>query len=141
MSQMTPPQPTGPADQPVPGETTTSAAPPVTPEPTQAGDVRRDDRHDKRGKQDDPLRHTRTSGAWTAVILAAVLIVLLVIFVVQNTESVPLRFLWLDGNFPLAAALLIATAVGMVVVAAVGSLRILQLRRRVKREQKVNRGR
>jgi uncharacterized integral membrane protein len=138
MSQMTPPQPTGPADQPVPGETTASAAPPVTPEPAHADDVRRKDRQDK---QDNPLRHTRTSGAWTAVILAAVLIVLLVIFVVQNTESVPLQFLWLDGNFPLAAALLIATAVGMVVVAAVGSLRILQLRRRVKREQKVNRGR
>lgn len=129
MSQTTPPPPTGPADQPVAGAPAAS---------TPAADVRPDER---RSKGDDPLRHTRTSGAWTAVILAAVLIVLLVIFVVQNTESVPLQFLWLDGNFPLAAALLIATAVGMVVVAAVGSLRILQLRRRVKREQKVNRGR
>lgn len=132
MSQTTPPPPTGPADQPVTGAPAASTPAYVRP------DARPDER---RGKGDDPLRHSRTSGAWTAVILAAVLIVLLVIFVVQNTESVPLQFLWLDGNFPLAAALLIATAVGMVVVAAVGSLRILQLRRRVKREQKVNRGR
>ena len=67
------------------------------------------------------------------------MLVLLVIFIVQNTTSVPLEFLWLDGTVSLSVALLIATAVGMTIAALVGSLRILQLRRRVKRETKARR--
>lgn len=94
------------------------------------------DTHDKQDKHDDPLRGSRTSGAWAAVIGAAVLLVLLVIFIVQNTEKARIEFLWLDGRFPLAAALLLATVVGMIIAGLVGSLRILQLRRRVKRERR-----
>lgn len=84
----------------------------------------------------DPLRGSRTSGAWIAVVVSIVLIVLLVVFIVQNTTSVPLEFLWLDGTVSLSVALLIATAVGMTIAALVGSLRIIQLRRRVKREKR-----
>ena len=81
----------------------------------------------------DPLRGSRTSGAWAAVILASALLVLLVVFIIQNTESTNIEFLAFDGSVPLAAALLIAAVAGMAVVGAIGSLRILQLRRRVKR--------
>jgi uncharacterized integral membrane protein len=87
----------------------------------------------------DPLRSSRTSGAWIAVVTSIVLIVLLIIFIVQNTRSVPLEFLWLDGKVSLSVALLIATALGMTIAALVGSLRIIQLRRRVKREKRSRR--
>lgn len=85
------------------------------------------------GDAPDPLRHSRTSGAWAGVIAAAVLLVLLIVFIIQNTEKTRIEFLGFDGSVPLAAALLIAAVAGMVVVGAVGSLRILQLRRRVKK--------
>ncbi|MBB3042445.1 DUF1049 domain-containing protein [Nocardioides sp. LMS-CY] len=81
----------------------------------------------------DPLRRSRTSGAWTAVIIAAVLLVLLVTFIAQNTADVHISFLGWDGTAPLAVALLIATVGGIVLTAAVGTLRIWQLRRRVRR--------
>ncbi|WP_134766897.1 lipopolysaccharide assembly protein LapA domain-containing protein [Nocardioides sp. 1609] len=84
----------------------------------------------------DPLRGSRTSGAWAGVIAAAVLLILLIVFIAQNTESTDIEFLGFDGSLPLAVALLIATVVGMVVAGAVGSLRILQLRRRIKRDRK-----
>ena len=84
----------------------------------------------------DPLRSSRTSGAWIAVVLSIVLIILLVVFIVQNTEAVPIEFLWIDGNASLSVALLIATALGMAIAALVGSLRIIQLRRRVKRDRR-----
>ncbi|WP_139977612.1 LapA family protein [Nocardioides litoris] len=116
---LTPPTDAEPASTKPTDETT----PPPPPPPTE-------ERHD------DPLRGSRISGAYAAVIAAAVLIVLLVIFVFQNTADARIQFLWLDGQFPLAAALLISMVAGMVVVALVGSLRILQLRRRVKRENK-----
>ncbi|MBA2955245.1 DUF1049 domain-containing protein [Nocardioides sp. MAH-18] len=84
----------------------------------------------------DPLRRSRTSGAWVAVVLAAVLLILLVVFIAQNTQDVHLSFLWWDGSTPLSVALLIAAVIGIALTAVVGTLRIWQLRRRVRRESR-----
>lgn len=81
----------------------------------------------------DPLRRSRTSGAWVAVVAAAALLLLLVVFIAQNTQDVHLSFLWWDGSTPLSVALLIAAAIGIALAAVVGTLRIWQLRRRVRR--------
>jgi uncharacterized integral membrane protein len=85
---------------------------------------------------DDPLRRSRASGLWIAVVALVVLLVLLAVFILQNTQSVEIAFLGWDGHAPLAAALLIATALGLLIAVAAGSLRILQLRLRVRRAQK-----
>jgi len=82
----------------------------------------------------DPLRGSRTSGIWTAVVGLGVVLVLLVIFIAQNTQSVSVSFLGWSGSAPLAVSLLIATAAGLFLAAVAGSLRILQLRRRVRRD-------
>jgi uncharacterized integral membrane protein len=89
------------------------------------------------GTAKDPLRGSRTSGIWVAVVALVVLLVLLAVFILQNTESVRISFLGWEGDAPLAAALLIATAIGLLIAVAAGSLRILQLRRRVRRARKV----
>ena len=81
----------------------------------------------------DPLARSRTSAAWTAAVLLAVFLVLLIIFVAQNTQTAHVNFFGWDGNAPQAVMLLIATVTGMAVVALAGALRILQLRRRIKR--------
>jgi uncharacterized integral membrane protein len=84
----------------------------------------------------DPLRGSRTSGVWVAVVALVVLLILLAIFVLQNTKNVEVAFLGLEVTAPLSATLLIATAVGALIAVAAGSLRILQLRRRVRRERR-----
>ena len=84
----------------------------------------------------DPLRGSRTSGTWIAVLALAVLLLLLAIFILQNTQKVEVTFFGWNGHAPLAATLLIAAAGGALVVASAGVLRILQLRRRVKRQRK-----
>ena len=81
----------------------------------------------------DPLRGSRTSGAWIGLAVIAILLVLLIIFIAQNTQKVQISFLGWDGRTPLAVAILASVVVGLVVAAIAGSLRILQLRRRVKR--------
>lgn len=81
----------------------------------------------------DPLRGSRTSGAWFAVIVLAMLLLLLVIFIAQNTQDVEVSFLGWNGQAPLAVALLIASLIGILLAVVAGSLRILQLRRRVRR--------
>lgn len=84
----------------------------------------------------DPLRRSRTSGAWVAVVAAAVLLLLLVVFIAQNTQDVHLSFLWWNGSAPLSVALLVAAVIGIALTAVVGTLRIWQLRRRVRRERR-----
>lgn len=81
----------------------------------------------------DPLRGSRTSGAWTALFVAGILLVLLIVFIAQNTDDVDIAFFGWDGTVPLAVAMLIATAAGVLITSVVGTLRIWQLRRRVKR--------
>ena len=87
------------------------------------------------GRGTDPLRGSRTSATWVAVSLLVVLMLLLVIFIGQNTQNVEVSFFGWEGEPPLAVALLIAATVGMGIAFVAGSLRILQLRRRVRRER------
>jgi uncharacterized integral membrane protein len=84
----------------------------------------------------DPLRSSRTSGFWVAVVGLGVVLLLLIIFIAQNTQTVNVSFFGWDGQAPLAVTLLIATAAGLFLAAVAGSLRILQLRRRVRREKR-----
>ena len=81
----------------------------------------------------DPLRPSRTSGAWIGVVALAAVLILLVVFIAQNTQDVHVSFLGWDGDAPLAVTLLIAAIGGIVLTAVAGSLRIFQLRRRVRR--------
>jgi uncharacterized integral membrane protein len=83
----------------------------------------------------DPLRGSRTSTTWVAVSLLVVLMLLLVIFIAQNTQNVEVSFFGWSGEPPLAVALLVAATVGMGIAATAGALRILQLRRRIRRER------
>ena len=84
----------------------------------------------------DPLGSSRTSGFWIAVIGLLVVFVLLAVFVLQNTNDVEVSVLAWDGTAPLAAVLLLAAAAGLALAGLAGSLRILQLRRRVKRTRR-----
>jgi len=78
---------------------------------------------------------TRTGKAWLAVCTAAAALVVLIVFMLQNTRSVEVTFLWMHGDVPLALALLIA-GVGVGILAmAVGGARIGQLRRLARRHR------
>lgn len=83
----------------------------------------------------DPLRSSRTSATWVAFTGLVVVLILLVVFIGQNTQDVRVSFFGWSGRAPLAVALLIAATSGMVVAVIAGALRILQLRRRVRRER------
>ena len=88
------------------------------------------------GRDADPLRGSRTSGVWVATVGLGLLLVLLVVFIAQNTDTTTVRFLALEGEAPVAVALLIATAAGILLTASAGTLRILQLRRRTRKDLK-----
>ena len=107
----------------------TSATPPT--EPTPGPDTKPEPVPGR-----DPLRGSRTSGIWVAVVGLGVVLLLLIIFIAQNTQTVNVSYFGWDGEAPLAVTLLIATAAGLFLAAVAGSLRIRQLRRRVRREKR-----
>jgi uncharacterized integral membrane protein len=82
----------------------------------------------------DPLRGSRTSGFWAATVGLGVVLVLLIVFIAQNTRTTTVSFLAWDGQVPVAVALLIAAVAGLFLATLAGMLRILQLRRRVRRD-------
>ena len=114
----------------------TAAPPPANTDPTDATPTREDtpvSGEPELRAPEDPLRGSRTSGAWIGLAVVAILLVLLIIFIAQNTQKVQVAFLGWEGKTPLSVAILASVVTGLVVAAIAGSLRILQLRRRVKR--------
>jgi putative membrane protein len=73
-------------------------------------------------------RRTRLSGAWTAIVIGLVALVIILVFILQNGQKVEVTFLVFKGQLPLAVALLFALILGAVIVFAFGAARILQLR-------------
>jgi uncharacterized integral membrane protein len=79
------------------------------------------------------LVRTRIGGIWVAVIIAAWVLVFFLIFVLQNPDRVNVFFLGAAGTLPLGVAMLFAAIAGALVVALIGSARIIQLRRTARR--------
>ena len=73
-------------------------------------------------------RPTRTAAVWVAVAVGLVVLVLLIVFFVQNQDMVTVRFFGLEGSLALGTTLFIAAVGGGVLVALAGGARILQLR-------------
>src|SRR6202171_1651806 len=74
--------------------------------------------------ESEPLpgeRQTRLSGAWTAIVIGLVALVVILVFILQNQQSVEVTFLMFKGNLPLAVALLFALLLGAVIVFAFGA--------------------
>lgn len=86
--------------------------------------------------EEDLLARTRVSGTWVAIIIFAVILILLLIFVLQNTQSVEISYITADFKLPLAVAMLLSAVAGVLLTAIAGTSRILQLRRRVRKSQR-----
>lgn len=81
-------------------------------------------------------QQTRLSGAWTALAIGVLALLMILVFILQNLQSVELYFLAFHGHLPLALALLFAVILGAVIVLAFGGGRILQLRMVAKRARR-----
>lgn len=79
------------------------------------------------------VKRTRAATAWASAVALALVTILFVIFVVQNSQSISIKFLWLDGQLAAAAALLIAAVAGALLVGIPAAVRIGQLRRSLRR--------
>ena len=90
---------TTPPERPAPDATATP--PPANADPTDATPTSEDTpvgREPEPPTPEDPLRGSRTSGAWIGLAVVAILLVLLIIFIAQNTQKVQVAFLGCREN-------------------------------------------
>jgi uncharacterized integral membrane protein len=85
-------------------------------------------------KQDRPPVRSRVGGLWVASVLFAVVLLLLLIFVLENGQSADVAFFGVHAHLPMGVALLLAAVFGVLLVALPGSARIMQLRMRQHRQ-------
>jgi uncharacterized integral membrane protein len=76
---------------------------------------------------------TRAGALWTSLIAGFLILIVLLIFITQNTASASFTFLGWHWNLPLGVAILLAAVVGGLITVAVGTARIVQLRRTAKK--------
>jgi len=79
------------------------------------------------------VQATKVSGVWIGLIATALFVILLIIFIAQNSRRVTIHFFGWHGQFSLALTILLAAVLGVLLVAVPGSLRIVQLRRALRK--------
>jgi uncharacterized integral membrane protein len=78
---------------------------------------------------------TRTGNAFKMLVAGAIVLILLLVFILENTQSVKISYFGASGHLALGVALLIAAIGGALLVGIVGTARILQLRHHVRRRR------
>jgi lipopolysaccharide assembly protein A len=74
------------------------------------------------------VRRTRVGGIWIASVLFALVLLLLLIFILENGQRASISYFGAHGHLPLGVALLLAAVLGILLVVIPGTGRIVQLR-------------
>ncbi|BCI55716.1 putative membrane protein [Mycolicibacterium litorale] len=82
------------------------------------------------------VHFTRAAAVWTSVIVGLLILIVLLIFIAQNTESAEFAFLGWHWNLPLGVAILLAAVCGGLIASLAGAARLFQLRRAAKKNYK-----
>jgi uncharacterized integral membrane protein len=122
-----------PETEPAEPEATMAPGPTVAPEPVVPSEPVAPPGAPEAPAPPEPIRLTRTGALWMSLILAAVVLILLLVFIIQNSTRVDISFMGAHGHLPLGVALLLAAVSGVLLIAIPGTGRIVQLRRQVRR--------
>ena len=78
------------------------------------------------------VKGSLAASTWIALIIGAILLILLIVFILQNQQSVELNIFAWSGEFPAGIAFLLFAIGGALVMALIGGWRMLELRRQIK---------
>lgn len=84
----------------------------------------------------ESVKFTRAAALWSSLFAGFLILIVLLIFITQNTESAQFTFLGWHWSLPLGVAILAAAVAGGLLTVAAGTVRIFQLRRAAKRSYK-----
>ena len=84
------------------------------------------------------VKRTRVGGIWVASALFAVVLLLLLIFILENGQRADIGYFGAHGHLPLGVALLLAAVLGVLLVVIPGTGRIVQLRLVARRHRRLD---
>lgn len=84
------------------------------------------------------IRRTRIGGIWVAAVAFALILLLLMIFILENGQLVSIGYFGSHGHLPLGVALLLAAVFGVLLVVIPGTGRIIQLRITARRHRRAD---
>jgi uncharacterized integral membrane protein len=84
------------------------------------------------------VRRTRVGGWWIASALFALVLLLLLIFILENGQRANIAYFGVHGHLPLGVALLLAAVLGVLLVVIPGTGRIVQLRMAARRHRRAD---
>lgn len=82
------------------------------------------------------VRGSLAGGTWVALIFGTLLMIVLLIFILQNQQQVDLNLFAWSFQVPAGVGFLLAAIAGALIMAIVGGVRMLELRRQVKSARK-----
>lgn len=118
--------------------TETSSLPAVRPADTST-DSSRATAKEKRRKTKRPatpenkVKSSLASSTWVALVAGLLLLILLIAFIMQNQQQIDLNLFAWSFTFPAGVGYLMTAITGGLIVAMVGIVRMLELRRQVKK--------
>ncbi|MGB6040037.1 MAG: lipopolysaccharide assembly protein LapA domain-containing protein [Gordonia sp. (in: high G+C Gram-positive bacteria)] len=77
--------------------------------------------------------HTRAGFMYVGWIVGVVALILLLVFIVANQDSVAVNFLFGTVELPVGVTVLVAAIIGALITGALGAARIIQLNRALKK--------
>ncbi|MDO4910947.1 MAG: lipopolysaccharide assembly protein LapA domain-containing protein [Corynebacterium sp.] len=86
---------------------------------------------------DKKIKGSLAGATWASLVAGILLLILLIIFIVQNPDPVEVRYFNWNFTLQTGVTVLLAAIVGAAVMALVGMVRMYQLRRQVKKRTKV----
>jgi uncharacterized integral membrane protein len=87
-------------------------------------------------QQYQKVRRTKISGLWVGITVAAIVLLALLVFIIENSQTVDVGFFGAHWHISLGVAMLLAAICGILLVAIPGYGRIIQLRRVLRRAAK-----
>lgn len=85
---------------------------------------------------EDAVKFTRAAALWSSLIVGLLVLIILLVFITQNTEPADMTFLGWHWSLPLGVQILLAAILGSLLTVLVGAARIVQLRRAAKKNYK-----
>ncbi|WP_037175176.1 lipopolysaccharide assembly protein LapA domain-containing protein [Rhodococcus sp. UNC363MFTsu5.1] len=85
------------------------------------------------------LGHTKAAATWTGLVIGVVVLILLLVFILQNLDQVALQLFFWEFSLPLGVSLLLAAIAGALIMALAGGVRIVQIRRVAKKARSTSR--
>jgi uncharacterized integral membrane protein len=78
------------------------------------------------------------AGLWVTAVLSALVLLLLLIFILENGQRVSISYFGAHRHLPLGVALLLAAVLGVLLVVIPGTGRIIQLRITARRHRRLD---